>query len=304
MLLFSGTSNQPLAEKIAEELKISLASSEIVRFADGEVRVRLLDDVKDEHMVVVQSLSQPGDSNLMELCQFAEIGKRKKAKKITAVIPYLAYARQHRAHREGETIAVKLVANFLKTAGFNEVMLLDLHEEEALNYFKIPTLHLSAVETFSKYIDEHRDDFGGDDLIIVAPDRGRQKAAENLASALEVNSATVEKTRPLDQTDTVKECQLIGDVKNKEVIIYDDMISTGSTMLMAASCCLSQGAFRANLMATHGVFSHLEKNFWQNSAVEKIFVTDSVLVAENKRFEKLEIISIAPLIARNLLNFV
>lgn len=304
MLLFSGTSNQSLAEKISEELKINLAPSEVVRFADGEVRVRILDDVYNQHMVVVQSLSQPGDSNLIELCQFAEIGKRKKAKKITAVIPYLAYARQHRAHREGETIAVKLVAEFLKTAGFNEVILLDLHEEEVLKYFKIPVLHLSAVDTFSKYIDQHRDDFGGDDLIIVAPDRGREKAAENLASFLEVKSAIVEKSRSLEKTDTLNECHLIGDVKEKEVIIYDDMISTGSTILKAAECCLNQGAFQANLMVTHGVFSHIDKSFWQNSKVEKIFVTDSILAPENKEFEKLEIISIAPLIAKNLLNFV
>jgi len=304
MLIFSGSSNLPLVEKIADELKISLASCEIVRFADGEVRVRILDDVKNQHMVVVQSLSQPGDSNLIELCQFAEIGKRKRARKITAVIPYLAYARQHRAHREGETIAVKLVANFLKNAGFNEVILLDLHEEEVLKHFKIPTLHLSAIDTFSEYIDNHRDDFGGDDLIIVAPDRGRQKAAENLASYLEVKSAVVEKTRSLEQADTVNNCYLIGDVKDKEVIIYDDMISTGSTILTAADCCLNQGAFQANLMATHGVFSQMDKNFWQNSKVEKIFVTDSILVPENKRFDKLEIISIAPLIAKNLRNFI
>lgn len=304
MLLFSGSSNQPLAEKIADLLKISLSSCEVVRFADGEVRVRILTEVKDEHTVIVQSLSQPGDSNLMELCEFAEILKREGAKKITAVIPYLSYSRQHRAHRVGEVISVKLIANFLKSSGVSDCILVDLHEEEALNYFKMPSIHLSAVDTFAGYIDKQRDDFGGDDLIIVAPDKGREKAAEILASSLEVDCAVIDKKRELDQPDIVSCHVMVDEIKNKEAIIYDDMISTGSTAMGAAKTCLSKGAFHVSLLATHALFSQKDASFWQESPFEKVIVSDSILIPQQKFFPKLEIISLAPLIAKNLLNFV
>ncbi len=293
-----------MAEKIATELNISLAPSEVVRFSDGEVRVRVLEDVKDAHVAVVQSLSQPGDSNLMELCQFGEIIKRMGAKKITAVIPYLSYARQHKAHRTGEAVSVKLVANFIKASGFMDVILMDLHEPEALNYFKIPAEHLTSLETFARFIDEKRDDFGGDDLVIIAPDHGRKGAVENLAGILEVKHGVVEKTRPLDQTDIVTESKLTQNVKDMDVVIFDDMISTGTTAINAAVTCKDQGAFKVSLMATHAVFSRDDMSYWKDAPVDKVYVSDSVQVSEKKRFEKLEIISLAPLIAKNLQNFV
>ena len=200
MLIFSGSSNRPLAEKIASELSLTPSACEITRFADQEVRVRILTEVKNEHVVVVQSLSTNPDSDLMELCEFGEILKREKAKKITAVIPYLSYARQHKAHRRGEAVSVKLVASFIKTSGFHEVIALGVHHEESLNYFSVPTLHLSTLEVFSNYIDRHRDDFGGADLIIVAPDMGRKGDAETLANLLEVETAQIKKIRPFNET--------------------------------------------------------------------------------------------------------
>lgn len=304
MLLFTGTSNQQLAEKLSDELKIKISPSEIIRFADREVRVRILQSVKGEHIFVLQSLSQLGDANLMELCQFAEIAKREKAKKITAVIPYLAYARQHRAHRQGEAISVKLVADFLKVSGFDEVILLDLHEEEVLKYFKIPTIHLSAVEIFAQYIDANREDFGGDDLVIVAPDEGRAEQAKNLAKYLEVEFAVAKKKRKLDVPDTLSDYVLLGDVKAKDVVIFDDMISTGSTALHAAEICLQKGSLKVNFIATHAVLAKGEADYWEKSPFEKIYVSDSIFVPENKQFAKLQIVSIAPLVAKQLQNLV
>lgn len=305
MLLFSGSSNQPLAKKIADNLGQNLSPCEITRFADQEVRVRILTELKDEHVVVVQSLSRPSDSNLMELCQFSEIAKRYKAKKITAVIPYLSYARQHKANREGEAISIKLVANFLKTAGFEEVILLNVHHEEAVNYFTVPTLHLSSLETFAQHIDGHRDDFGGSDLIIVAPDAGRRNDAQRLAEILEVEFAEIKKLRTLEENDLIVSCELMGGVvKEKEVIIYDDMVSTGSTAISAAQCCLGQGSLRVFLLATHAVLSRGEPSVWQNSPFEKIIVSDSIAIPKEKIFPKLEVVTIAPLIAKQLRNFV
>lgn len=304
MKLFSGSSNKPLAEEIAANLKLPLSPSETVRFADGEVRVRILDNVKDQHVVVVQSLSQPGDANLMELCQFAQIAKREKAAKITAVIPYLAYARQHKAHRAGEAVSVALVASFLKTSGVSECVLLDIHEQEALNYFKMPVLHLSASDIFAAYIDSHRDDFGEDNIVIVAPDKGRKLEAENLASDLEAGFAVIDKLRHLDKTDEIDHNILTGDVKNKEAVIFDDLISTGKTAILAAERCKENGALNAFLLATHGVFSKTDNSYWDNSAVDRVFVSNSINIPVEKRFNKLEVVSVSSLIAKSLLNYV
>lgn len=304
MIIFSGSSNQPLTEEIAGILKLNVSPSEVVRFADGEVRVRITDDLKDQHAVIVQSLSTPCDSNLMEICQFAHIAKREKAKKVTAVIPYLAYARQHKAHREGEAISVKLVADFLKTSGVDECILLDIHEENAVRFFKMPTVHLSASDIFAEYIDAHREDFGEDNLIIIAPDKGRRSEAENLAGDLEVGFAVIDKVRFLDRTDEIDKNELNGDVNQKEALIFDDMISTGRTAIKAAEVCLKGGAFHAYLIASHGVFSINDPSIWDKAPIEKVFVTNSINIPLNKRFPKLETVSVAPLIAKTLQNYV
>ena len=288
MKLFSGSSNKSLAEEIASDLHLLISPSETVRFADGEVRVRISDDVKDQHVILVQSLSQPGDSNLMELCQFAQVLKKEKAGKITAIIPYLSYARQHKAHRAGEAVSVALVASFLKTSGISECVLLDIHEQDALNYFKMPVLHLSASDIFAEYIDSHRDDFGEDNLVIVAPDKGRKLEAENLASDLEAGFAVIDKLRHLDKTDEIDHNVLTGEVKNKEAVIFDDMISTGATAISAAEKCKENGAFHAYLLATHGVFSKTDNSHWENSAVDRVFVSNSIQIPAEKRYNKLE----------------
>lgn len=302
MLLFSGSSNQPLAEKIADELKTKLANCEVVRFADGEVRVRILDNVQDQVCIVVQSTSTPADANLMELYQFGDLLKKGKAKKIIAVIPYLAYARQHKARRQGEAVSVSLVAKFIKSTGFSDVLLLEVHDEEVLNFFQIPVINISAEETIARFIDSHRDDFGGADLVFVAPDKGRKKQAEELAGIIETDFAVINKNRLLDSTDMVNSSTVQGEVKEKEAIIVDDVISTGSTVLEAANIVLKNGALHVYLIVTHAVFSRGEPSFWQNSPFEKIYVTDSIFVPKYKQFEKLEVISVAPLIAKSLGN--
>lgn len=294
-----------MAEKIADELKAKLANSEVVKFADSEVRVRILEEVKDQVCVVVQSTSTPSDVNLMELYQFGDLLKKGKAKKIIAVVPYLAYCRQDKAHREGEAVSAKLVAKMIQFSGYTDIVVLDLHSEDVVNFFTIPTIHLSATETLSKYIDEKRDDFGASDLVIVAPDDGAKAKAEELAKILEVDVSVLKKERPLNQTDVIETKNIVlafGKVREKEAIIIDDLISTGSTALSAADLVLKNGAFHAYLMATHAVFSKTDPAFWQNSPLEKVFVTDSIFVPKEKQFKKLEIISVASLIAKNLLN--
>lgn len=304
MLLFSGSSNQPLAEKIAEELKISLAACETVRFADGEVRVRMVENVKDQVCAVLQSLSPPVDSNLMELCQFGQLLKKAGAKKIVAVVPYLGYARQDKAHREGEAVSSAIVAKIIETFGFTDVITLDLHSVEVVNFYKIPTLSLSALETFAQFIDSHRDDFGGGDLVIAAPDEGARNKAEELAKILEVDWAIFKKERDLEKPDEIKPKMTgQGEIKGKEVIIIDDIVSTGGTAITCSQKCLGMGAFHVFLMATHAVFTRGEPQFWQNSPLEKIYISDSILVPKTKMFDKLEFISVAPLLAKNLLNF-
>jgi ribose-phosphate pyrophosphokinase len=304
MLLFSGSSNRPLTEKIADELKIAIANSETIRFADGEVRVRIMEEINDQHVAIVQSFSYHPDSNIMELCEFAEVCRRGKAKKITAVVPYLAYSRQHRAHRAGETISVKLVADFMKASGVSDCIVVDLHEEEVVNFFKIPVQNLSATPVFAEYIDKNREDFGNDNLVIISPDKGRILEANNLAQTLEVEVAYLDKNRPLDDLDVISSHTLKSEIKNKDAIIYDDMISTGSTAASAAKTCIDSGAFRVNLIATHALFSRFDAIFWQKAPIDRIVVSDSIAVPQEKIFPKLEIVSLAAMIAKNLANFV
>lgn len=305
MLLFSGSSNLPLSEKIAQNLSISISPSETVKFADQEVRVRVLQKVAGEHVVVVQSLSTPPDLHLMELCQFGEILKREKAKKITAIVPYISYARQHQAHRSGEAESAKLVAKFIQTAGFDEIVVVSVHHDDALNYFSIPTLNLSPLPTFASYIDSHRDDFGGSDLMIVAPDLGRKNDVETLAGILEVEWAQIGKSRPLHEADVITSCELLGgNVYEKEVIIYDDMVSTGSTVISAAECCLGQGALRVFLMTTHAILSRGDAAMWQNSPFERVIVSDTIKIPKEKVFPKLTVVSVSELIAKEIQNFV
>ena len=294
MKVFSGSSNPPLAQKIAKELKLPLSKLEIHVFADGEKRVRVIDRVVDEGCIVVQPTSMPADTNYMELFFIIDALKRSGASKITAIIPYLGYQRQDHIFRDGEAVSLEVIVETLQSTGVSKIITFDLHSIKIPELFnRIQLVHLSALPLFAQRIEK-------DDSILVSPDMGgirRVKEVSQMKGGMPF--AVIDKDRDL-ATGEVEAVDLEGNVKGKTAIIIDDMISTGKTIVEASKLLLKKGAVKVFVFATHPVFSGNAADVLQNSPVEKVIVCDTINVPPEKKFKKLEIISVANLIAKNL----
>jgi len=298
MKIFSGSSNRPLAEKIAEKLNLKVSELEIHVFADGEKRVRVIDRVVDEQCIVVQPTSPPADSNYMELFFIIDALKRSGAKKITAVIPYLGYQRQDHIFRDGEAVSLEVVVETLQSTGVSKIITFDLHSIKIPELFKVQLTHLSALPLFAERIKSFG--FRDSDFVLVSPDMGgirRIKEVSKLKGGM--TFAVVNKDRDL-ATGEVEAVDLEGNVKGKTAIIIDDMISTGKTIAEASKLLIERGAKKVLVFATHPVFSDDASKNLQNSPVEKVIVCDTIDVPTEKKFKKLEIVSVANLIAKNL----
>lgn len=294
MKIFSGSSNVPLARKVAQELKIQLSPLEIHIFPDEEKRVRILDKVVGEDCVVIQSTSTNADKNYMELFFIIDALKRSGAKSITGVIPYLGYQRQDHVFREGEAVSLEVIIKTLGAVGLDRVLSFDLHSIKIPELFHVPVVHLSALTIFAKTIKERNWD--NDDTVIVSPDRGGIRRVRMLSEMLgSMRYAIVEKDRDLASGE-ISMGKVEGDIR-KRAIIVDDMISTGGTIATAASLFRKKGALEIFVFATHPVFSGNAKKVLQDSLAKKIFVTDTIEIPKEKRFEKLEILSVAEMIA-------
>jgi ribose-phosphate pyrophosphokinase len=294
--IFSGTSNKPLAQKIAESLGIKLSALEIFVFPDGEKRIRLLDKVVDENCIMVQSTSPDPDRNYMELFFIVDALKRSGAKSVTAVIPYLGYQRQDHIFRDGEAVSLEVVATLLKWGGVDEIISFDLHSIKIPEIFKIRLNHLSALSLFAKEIEKI-----GKDTVLVSPDMGGIRRIKLLSKML--NSApfaVIEKDRDLS-TGKVAMNKIIGDIK-ENVVIADDMISTGNTIVSAADLLRKNGAQNIYVFATHAVFSKDASGILEDSSLKRVFVTDTIDVTKEKRFPKLKILSVAEMIAGEIKN--
>jgi ribose-phosphate pyrophosphokinase len=297
MKLFSGTSNKLLAEKIAKGLGVKLSNLEVFVFPDGEKRIRILDKVLDEDVVIVQSTSSPVDENYMQLFFTVDALKRGGAKSVTAVVPYLGYQRQDHMFREGEDVSVKVVAEILDKLGIGKLIAVDLHSIKIKEAFNTPVSHLSALSIFAKVIKEKG--WGKDSTILVTPDMGGIRRIKILSEMLNnMPFAVVEKNRDLE-TGIVSAEKIEGKI-SKRAIIVDDMISSGKTIAMAAELLKKNGAEEIYVFATHPVFSSEAKMILQESAIEKVYVTDTVFVPEEKKFPKLEALSVAELIAESI----
>lgn len=294
MKIFSGSSNPQLAKKIAKELEIPLGTVDIFTFADGERRVRVLDKVLEEDCVVVQPTSPPADSNYMELFFIIDALKRSGARSITAVIPYLGYQRQDHVFREGEAVSLEVIVETLQSTGVSKIITFDLHSIKIPELFnRIQLVHLSALSLFADKIKD-------DESILVSPDMGGIRRIKELSGFLgDKPFAVIDKDRNLS-TGEVKAVDISGSVKGKTAIVVDDMISTGKTIVVASKLLLKKGAKKIIVFATHPVFSKDCCQLLENSPVEKVYVSDTIGVPQNKRFSKLEIISVAELIAKNL----
>lgn len=296
MKIFSGTSNKPLAEKIAKNLGLSLSPLEVFIFPDGEKRIRILDKVLDEDVVVVQSTSSPTDINYMELFFIIDALKRSGVKSITAIVPYFGYQRQDHQFREGEAVSVKVIAEILGKLGISRLIAIDLHSTKIAETFNIPVFHLSALSLFAGFIKEKNWDKNS---TLISPDMGGIRRIKILSEMLNnMPYAVIEKNRDL-ATGKVSANKIQGEI-SKRAIIADDMISTGATIVMAADLLRQNGAEEIVVFATHPVFSEKAPKILQNSSVSSVYVTDTIFVPEEKRFPKLEILSVSKLITASL----
>jgi ribose-phosphate pyrophosphokinase len=297
MKFFSGTSNKFLAEKIAKKLSVELSGLEVFVFPDGEKRVRILDKVLGEDTVIVQSTSTPVDENYMQLFFTIDALKRNGAKSIAAVVPYLGYQRQDHMFREGEDVSVKVIAEILEKIGLNKLISVDFHSVRIEEAFNIPVVHLSALSVFAKIIKEKGWD--KDSATLISPDMGGIRRIKILSEMLDdMPFAVIEKNRDL-ATGSVSAKKIEGKISRKAIIV-DDMISSGGTIAVAAELLKRQGAEEIYVFATHAVFSEKAPQVLQKATVNKVYVTDTVFVPGEKKFPKLEILSVGEAIAQQL----
>lgn len=297
MKIFSGSSNVPLAEKIASELGLELSPREIFVFPDQERRVQLQAEVVEDDVVLVQSTATPADQNYMELFFLTDAAKRSGARSITIVMPYMGYQRQDHVFRDGEAVSLEVVIHMLESLKVDRVIALDLHTIKVPEFFHIPLTHLSALPLFADIIKENSWDT--DDACLVTPDMGGIRRIKIISELLgNMSYVTVQKDRDL-ATGSLGISDMQGEVK-KRALIVDDMASSGKTIVQAADMLKEKGAEEIYAFITHPIFSQEAPELLQNSIVDKIFVTDSVAVSKEKRFAKLEILSVSGMIAEEL----
>lgn len=303
MKIFSGNSNQPLAQKIAQKLKIKLSPLEIYLFPDGEKRVRILDKVLGQECVVVQSCSTPVDQNYMELFFIVDALKRSGAKSITAVIPYLGYQRQDRLFREGEAVSLEVIIETLEAVGINKIIAVDLHSIKIPELFHLPIVHLSALAVFAKEI--KKKNWDSKDSLLISPDMGGIRRIKILSELLNyMQYATIVKSRDLATGEvTADKIEGLMDFnlrQVKRVFIVDDMISSGGTIVTACELLRQRGVKDIFVFATHAVFSDQAPKNLQKSLAKKVFVTDTIVVPQEKQFPKLQILTMSETIAEDL----
>ncbi|MCH2140468.1 MAG: ribose-phosphate pyrophosphokinase [Phycisphaerales bacterium] len=270
--IFGGRAGRELASEVCAHLDISEGTAQTDLFPDGELIVRVEEDVRGRDCFVIQSTSDPVNANLMELLIYIDCLRRASAKRITAVIPYFGYARQDRKDTGRTPITAKLVANLFVAAGVDRVLCMDLHAAQIQGFFDIPVDHLTASMVLVNYFEGIRSDLG--DLTIVSPDVGNVKVANAYASALNAELAIIDKRR--ESGETVASKNLIGKVKGKTVLMVDDLISTAGTICEAAKLVMDEGADRVIAAATHPVLCGMAMDRIKNSPIEQIVVTDSI----------------------------
>ncbi len=291
--IVAGNSNRPLTDAICNTMKLPLTKSNVKRFADMEVFVEILENVRGEDVYVIQSTSFPANDNLMELLIVVDALKRSSAKRITAVMPYFGYARQDRRPGPRTPITAKLVANLIERAGVDRVMTVDLHAGQIQGFFDIPTDNLFAAPTFARDIQEH---FDLKNLVVVSPDVGGVVRARALAKRINCPIAICDKRR--ERAGVAEIMHVIGDVDGMRCILIDDIVDSGGTLVNAANALLANGATEVMAYITHGVLSGGAVSKVTNSKLKQLVITDSILPTEAvKAAKNIRVLSIAPLLA-------
>ena len=288
--LFSGNANRPLADEISQYLRVPLANADVDRFSDGEIFVQINENVRGADVFLIQPTCPPVNDNLMELLVLIDALKRASARRITAVLPYYGYGRQDRKVQPRVPITAKLVADLLTAAGVDRVMALDLHAGQIQGFFNIPVDHLFAAPVIIDYL-------GKKDLrdpVIVSPDAGGVERARAIAKRLKANLAIIDKRR--DGPNVALFMHLIGDVRDKDVVIIDDLIDTAGTLIQAVEALEREGARRILACGVHPVLSGPAVERIRASVLEEVIVTNSIPVSEAKRAARVTVLSVAPLL--------
>jgi ribose-phosphate pyrophosphokinase len=295
--IFSGRSHPDLAADIAKQLGTKLSDVMLEDFANGEIRVRFLESLRGNDVFIVQTHGEKLHTSIFEQLLMIDAAKRASARSITAVCPLISYARQDRKSAGREPIGARLIVDMLSAAGADRIMSVDLHSGQTQGFFDGPFDHLIAGPLFKKYIKEHL----GNDVVFVAPDAGRVKLTERYSSSMGAEMAIVHKTRSTVNKNTVEAKHLIGDVKGRNCVIIDDMIDTAGTFCAAADLIKERGAKTIYGLATHGIFSEPALQRIEDSAFEKIIVTDTVPVDTKGATTKVEVLSVAQLLANAIM---
>ncbi len=289
--LFSGNANRPLAEEIAQQLQVKIGDADVSRFSDGEVYVQINENVRGEDVFIIQPTCPPVNENLMELLVMLDAFKRASARRITAVLPYYGYGRQDRKAQSRVPISAKLVADLITAAGAHRVLAIDLHAGQIQGFFNIPVDHLFAAPVLIDYL--AKKDL--EDPVLVSPDAGGVERARAIAKRLKAGLAIIDKRR--DGPNVAVFMYLIGDVKDKDVVVIDDMIDTAGTLIQAVEAVKREGARRVVACGVHPVLSGPAMSRIGTPHLEELIVTNSIPLTPDKQVPKVRALSVAPLLA-------
>ncbi len=295
--IFSGTANQPLAEKVCASLNVPLGKMEILRFPDGECRVRIEEEIKGKAVFLLQSFSKSVDEHLLELCLMADSAQRLGAKEIVGIIPWLGYSKQDKEFRVGEAVSVEVIAKILSCVKFSQIILFDLHSDLIKKYFSVPVVELSAQEELYQAL---KKDFPNlYQAVVVSPDKGGKGRAERFAKNYKLPVVYLEKARDLT-TGKINYQKGSEDLSGKTAVIFDDIINRGGTVIKAAEVLKEMKAQKVIVLATHGVLAGEAKESLQASKVDRVYLTDTIDIPRERQFSKLKIVSIAKTLARSM----
>lgn len=294
--IFSGNSNRPLAESIARKLNTSLGDMEVTHFSDGEIYVRYNESIRGKDVFLIQSTNYPVNDNLMELLIMIDAAKRASAGRITAVIPYFGYARQDRKAKSREPITAKLVANLITSAGADRVLTMDLHCLQIQGFFDIPLDNLVGGPTLYNYFKPKVDD----DFVVVSPDIGSVSRARKVATRMDAKIAIIDKRRP--KANVMEVMNIIGEVKDKNCLMIDDMIDTAGTIVQGAIALKEAGAKEIYACCSHGVLSGPAIERLAASPITELAMLDTINIPQEKLLPIFKMISTAPIFASAIEN--
>jgi ribose-phosphate pyrophosphokinase len=294
LVLLSGRSHPELAESVADELGIALSPTLAYDFANGEIFIRFRESVRGTDAFVLQSHTTPINTWIMEQLIMIDALKRASAKRITVIVPFYGYARQDKKHRGREPISARLMADLFKAAGADRLMTVDLHTSQIQGFFDGPVDHLFALPLLAEHVSSR---VSTDQITVVSPDAGRVRVAERWTDVLGAPLAIIHKRRDPDVPNQVRVFEVVGDVKDRVCVVVDDMIDTGGTIVKAAETLFENGAKDVIVAATHGILSDPARDRLQQSQISEVVVTDTLPIPPERQFDKLTVLSIAPILA-------